>query len=672
MTTQWIRERKQESEESQTHSGFRSCDDFLRLTPQLNACAPQLLAEVAAAIAQVHDSADVEALRTLVAQRGPSFDADMVLTMACAILLSQKPDLRTWRMVRQVAHHSWSVKHWLGEAMSAHGRVSNTARQAYVTLAVLLFTALESGELEAASERKNQDRKNAREHWRENRSLEEIWWGLRGSDFMNFEEEMRVFGVLSEIDSATFQHLLRESQDPLLVDAALLSAGVGAFIPRFAVWEACASAAPDAFDKDGSWKGSVLMPLLLLRARDQLLEPGRQLPRFDAKQAEVASLTSEVDALVQAVVDVLARRADAPGLFARWSTWLMRQQLRQPIQDPVDIRSSDYVDKALVVRLGRAVLGRGLVPASPAEAAPWEAWCYQCVLSLLAAEGIGEPPPFAAFADRWQLTPEDWHQLKGRDLLAHASTRLPSDEIPGLFAHLLVFPLASRAGFAAGWLRLWNSAHYLREVLEFGSFDAVEKDYSDRSDASSLLLLLGCMGLGCFDQAASRLGKDDQVEAGELVSLHRILTSAAMEILQLDDTLHRDRWQTILQHLALRRIYGDERVAGTSRAAVFAPGDETLIQAYMQYFQADPGDLIAFLHACMSNRFDAAMLRDELQGAAIDLRACVTSLQRLHELDERRYPLRADALQAIAPLMPAVPRPEQPVPAIMPAGQGTT
>ncbi|WZB72110.1 hypothetical protein WJ968_11195 [Achromobacter xylosoxidans] len=157
----------------------------------------------------------------------------------------------------------------------------------------------------------------------------------------------------------------------------------------------------------------MLVPLLLLRARDELLEPGRQLPRFNAKQAEVASLTSEVDAQVQAVVDVLARRADAPGMFARWSTWLMRQQLRQRNQDPVDIRSSDYVDKALVVRLGRAVLDRGLVPAPPADAAPWEAWCYQCVLSMLADESIGEPPPFAAFADQWQLTPEDWHQQKG-------------------------------------------------------------------------------------------------------------------------------------------------------------------------------------------------------------------------------------------------------------------
>lgn len=672
MTTHWIRERQREPEKSQTHSSFRSCDDFLSLAPQLNARAPQLLAEVAAAIGPVNDRAGVEALRNLAAQWGSGFDADMVLTMACAIRLDQKPDLSTWRMVRQVARHSWQVEQWLGEAMSAHWRVSAEAAQAYVTLAVLLFEALESGELEAASERTNQNRKNSREHWRANRSLEDIWWGLRGSDFMNFEEEMPVFGVLSEIDSAVFQRLLGNSQDPLLVDAALLSAGVGALNPRFAVWEAFASDAPYSFAEDGSWNGSVLMPLLLLRARDELLDPGRQLPRFDAKQAEVASLTSEVDALVQAVVDVLARRADSPGVFARWSTWLMRQQLRQRIQDPIDIRSSDYVDKALVVRLGRAVLGRGLVPVSPAEAAPWEAWCYQCVLSMLADEGISEPPSFAAFANEWQLTPEDWHQQKGRDLLARASTRLPSDEIPGLFAHLLVFPLASSAGFAAGWLRLWNSAYYLREVLEFGSFDAVENDYSDRSDASSLLLLLGCMGLGCFDQAANRLGKDDQVEAGELVSLHRTLTSAAMEISQVDDTLHRDRWQTILQHLALRRIYGDERVAGTSRAAVFAPEDETSIQAYLQYFHTDPGELITFLHACMSNGFDAAMLRDELQGAAIDLQACVTSLQRLRELNERRYPLRADALKAIAPLMPAVPRPGQPVPAIMHACQGTT
>ncbi|WZB72109.1 hypothetical protein WJ968_11190 [Achromobacter xylosoxidans] len=104
---------------------------------------------------------------------------------------------------------------------------------------MLLFEALESGELEAGSERRNQDRKNAREHWRENRSLEDIWWGLRGSDFMIFEDEMQVFGVLSEIDPAVFQRLLGNSQDPLLVDAALLSAGVGAFTPICRVGSMC-------------------------------------------------------------------------------------------------------------------------------------------------------------------------------------------------------------------------------------------------------------------------------------------------------------------------------------------------------------------------------------------------------------------------------------------------
>ncbi|WZB64180.1 hypothetical protein WJ970_18315 [Achromobacter xylosoxidans] len=114
MTTHWIRERIRESEETRTHSSFRSCDDFLGLALQINARAPQLLAEVAAAIGPVDGSDGVEALRTLAAHRGPGFDADMVLTMACAILLSQRPDLSTWRMVRQVAHHSWSVEQWLG------------------------------------------------------------------------------------------------------------------------------------------------------------------------------------------------------------------------------------------------------------------------------------------------------------------------------------------------------------------------------------------------------------------------------------------------------------------------------------------------------------------------------------------------------------------------------
>ena len=48
---------------------------------------------------------------------------------------------------------------------------------------------------------------------------------------------------------------------------------------------------------------------------------------------------------------------------------------------------------------------------------------------------------------------------------------------------------------------------------------------------------------------------------------------------------------------------------------------------------------------------DASSVREELQGAAINLHTCVDTLKRLHELWDHRYPLDARAIKAIKPFM---------------------
>jgi len=60
---------------------------------------------------------------------------------------------------------------------------------------------------------------------------------------------------------------------------------------------------------------------------------------------------------------------------------------------------------------------------------------------------------------------------------------------------------------------------------------------------------------------------------------------------------------------------------------------------------------VTFLHACMLNDLDASSVREELQGAAINLHTCVDTLKRLHELRDHRYPLDARAIKAIKPFM---------------------
>ncbi|WP_271099508.1 hypothetical protein, partial [Enterococcus faecalis] len=92
----------------------------------------------------------------------------------------------------------------------------------------------------------------------------------------------------SEIAPEIFHQLLGCSTNPFLVNSALLSAGIGAFSPRFRQWEDSVRAAPAAFDPDGKWNGSVVLPLLLVHARNALLQPGKQTPRYEADEEEVA------------------------------------------------------------------------------------------------------------------------------------------------------------------------------------------------------------------------------------------------------------------------------------------------------------------------------------------------------------------------------------------------
>lgn len=650
----WIRERDAELEGCQGHNDFRTREDFLELMARADKDHPGLIASLAEDLTALDEPLEIDSLQEFVQKRTDTsyYDKDVLLTAACAWALGRNPKLGTWLKIRKIARHSWKIEHWLSEAMSAHAQNDANARNAYVDLATQLFKALESGDLRSESEHKNEAREGAWSHYQVAKyPLEELWWGLQGSDCMNYEEEMRIFGLLSEIAPEKFQQLIAGSGNPFLVDSALLSANVGGFSPRFAQWEACTKAAPLAFAQDGSWTGSVLLPLLLVHARNELLNPGRQIPRHGADETEVATLTAEVANLVRAVVDVLASREDAMAMFARWSTWLMRQVLRQNEKNFSDIRSHVFIDNALLDAIGKAMQEQPLIVDSPEDAAPWEVWCYRCVQSYFAHDKYISMPSFKEFASQWQLTPEDWHKQKGRDLLKRADLHLPGDDIPGLSANLLVLPLSSQDCFASGWKQLWDGAYYLREVLEFGSVDAGTKTYSDRVDASRLLLLLGCMGLACFDQAAARLKASPDRLAEEMIGLHEALASAAMEVLHLDDTLNRDKWQILLQHLALRRVYWDGSYTGDHRVALFARQQVPTIQDYLNHFKADPCELVAFLHACMLNELDVPLLRGELQGATINLHTCVDTLKRLHKLRDNRYPLDARTIKAIEPLM---------------------
>jgi hypothetical protein len=650
---QWIAERDAGLHERRDNGQFKDRTDFLRLFAQLDRATLDAMTSLAEELAATNETVNSAAWKERASQiAGGRFDAAMLSTTVCAWALAESPALTTWLKVRRIARDSWEIEHWLHEAMAAEVQRDRSVVNAYTTLATLLFKALENGGLKSGSDRHNQARDRNRAVWdAADYRLEELWWGLGNDDFMSYEEEMRVFGLLSEIAPGEFQQLIGGSRDPFLVDAALLGSGVGVFSPRFSRWAACVKDAPVAFAQDGRWIESVLLPLLLVHARNHLQSPGRQIPQYGADEAEAALLTGEVKELIQAVIDEIAEREDARPTLARWSTWLMRQVLASRESEFDDIRSHGFVDGALLEAIGKAIGGQIPYLAAPEDAPPWEAWCYYCLRASFAYDGVTQSPSFKEFASQWKLAPEDWCNPKGRELLERASPHMSRDDALNTSMQLLAFPLANTPQFAQEWRQLWENAYYLREVLEFGSEDSGSTVRSDSSDASRLLLLLVGIGLACFDQVTARVEASTDSSSAGIADLHGAIAAAVKEALHIDDTIYLDRWRVMFQHVGLRRAIWDAKFGAKLGCDVFVDQETSTIHDYLSYLQGTPSDLVTFLHACLLNKVDADALRAELQEASVDLRACVETLQKLNRLRDRAYPMNSGSIRAIQVLM---------------------
>lgn len=650
---QWIRESKTDTDEHHESEQFKTSDDFVRLLTWLDIQAPNLLDLLAARLTAPPDVPSIESLKEFVQTlEVPSFESEMLLTAACAYALKKSPRVETWQRIMEVSYNSWEIEYWLNASMLAIAHRYVDAKNAYIELARLLFQNLESGSLRSRSERRNEARERSWLNWQSVQyPLEELFYGLRHSDFMAFEDEFSIFRLISDIAPSEIQQAVVGLENPLIINAILMSAGVGPFRPRLAQWEVFVKTAPLAFFEDGSWTGSPPLPLLMSHARNELLEPGRNVPRNGADEATISLLTQQVSQLVEVVVQTLASRKDAPAALMRWSTWIMQQMLHPKEGKFDDIRSSVFVDEALLKAIGNALKGQLLIAAPPEGAGPWEHWCFRCVQSLFAFEGIADTPSFEDFSKEWDITPENWYSHQGRSLLEKASLHLPRDESPDISANLLAFPLVSLNDFSKNWKRLWDRAYQLREIVEFGSPDAGKKNYSDRADASHLLLLLGFMGLACFDQGTTRLVENNENLKAELIDLHEALAGAVREVLYIDDTLNHSKWKTLLYHLALRRFFWEETYASDRRTPVFTKHDFPTVKYYLQQVQPDPGELVNLLHACMLNDLDKSKLREELQEASVNLKARIDTLRHLHSLRDNRYPMKREALRAIEPLL---------------------
>ncbi|WP_300488184.1 hypothetical protein [Methylobacter sp.] len=642
MTMQWPNEREFVNRQPIDGLSIDLKDEFRQL---MEACPSGLTAAFDEAVEWIEqqgdDTSELEQRMNAVNNELELADfpesVNLLMAWTCAEALAKAPSLQTWKSIRKLKSYSWQLEHWLSDTMMVYAEEKASAKEVYIKLAKEVFEALDSFQLISQFDRHNKEREQFREAWNDcSEKLDEIWWGLRGSDCMDYEERP-LFQVLGTLDSVEFMSVVSQSTNPYLVNSAFFA--VGAY-DEFNLWEKFSVSAPTAFVDDGAWNTSVEMPLLLVMARDQLLQAGRLIPHFDVQDAEVEKVKQEIASLTEAVIEILSKRQDALPLFARWSTWLMRQLLIQGIKDTNNVRSSTFVDTALIESIGRKLKGQNVISASPSDAPAWEAWCYQAVLASHAHSGFIDPPDSKNFMDVWGLAPDDWAGERGKQLRERASLIVTmTKEIPGDAAHFLAYPITMSESPVDAWIGLWNVTQPLREIVEFGDADDSESDkYQGSTEAGKLLWLVFCIGLAILDQRVSQCSSGASPQARDLAQLHEALASAVREMREIDYFLSRDQWLQAFQHLAVRRLIWEDRATKVENA-IFHDTDKPTFSDYLIDAKNDAMELLAILQITLNNESDHQLVQEKLNDASIDLAEVITTVKRLNTISDRKYPI---------------------------------
>lgn len=567
---------------------------------------------------------------------------NLLMALACAEALAKTPSLQTWQNVRKIKSHSWQLEHYLSDAMMFCAEDETNTKDSYIKLTKEVFEALDSFQLKSQHDHKNKKREQFINTWNENtNNLEEIWRGLPQSSEINYEEEFPLFQVLEKIDFSGFLAVVSQSKNPYLVDSVFFAVCGSS---KFILWKKLAISVDSAFTEDGTWNTSVAMPLLLVMARAQLLQAGSCIPHLNASDAEINNIKQEIFNLAENVIKTLSDRQDAMPLFARWSTWLMRQLLVQETKDQNDVRSSAFVDAALVEEIGRNSQNKNVITEVPADAPAWEAWCYRCVLASHAHSKFINPPDCKIFIDEWKIKLDEWSGKRGRQLRERASLIVTMTKvIPGDAAHLLAYPITTSKSPIDDWIKLWNITQFLREIVEFGDADDSESNkYKESTEASKLLWLVFCIGLAILDQLVGQRSESDPSQQRLLAKLHEALALAVREMREIDYFLSREQWLQAWQHLAVRRVLWEdkgqqaEQNGGTS---IFLFTDIPTFSDYLSAAKNDVIELLAILQMTLLNEVSPKIVIDKLHDAAINLDEAIATAERLNTIDPRRYPI---------------------------------
>lgn len=298
-----------------------------------------------------------------------------VLGLAGVAALRRAPTPEMWEYLWSLAWHSAPLEQFLPEAIIAAAAEIEFREQFFaIARSVVQLAAQHPGR--RAIDREKEIGASAREHWRKHSQLSSFWQGrFERSPYSVGRDDDHFLSIVAEIDAAVFVSLLSVYDYPDPVTHALICCGA---MWRFERWREVASAAPAAFDKQGQWNGSVILPILLSIASEQSRVGLGRDPAADI----VARATAEIRTLAAEIVKTLAPRPDYIGCVMRWGNWLVRTSTMgasapdNAVPVPTDAKSGGFVEAALLDALISALPSNcwGEEPTPDVEG--WEPWCH--------------------------------------------------------------------------------------------------------------------------------------------------------------------------------------------------------------------------------------------------------------------------------------------------------
>jgi hypothetical protein len=577
---------------------------------------------------------------------------DVLLALACAEAFRQAPSREMWEFLWSLTWDSSSLPTLLEQAMISASADAAFRSSFLATARAVLQYALENPGRRAIAREKDVGA-NLREHWRKNTQLSALWRNNFSHSFHAVgSDDDHVLSIVVQIDTAEFIRLLGVFDYPDPVVHALTWCGAGW---KFEYWEAMVTAAPKAFDEEGCWNGSLILPLLLSIAREQFQFPLRN----DATDEQASDATTEIANLALEVTRAIAHRPDALWCTTRWGAWLIRDAIpavsANAIPHPSNAKSQGFIDVSLLDALISELPADRWSPGPAPGAEPWEPWCHLAVgVTVALSRKVPMPSP-TGFLDDWGLSPESWCSGVGQTLKARAMPfEMGTPRADGYGPRLLALSVAEAGSADTIWAKFWNSTATLREIVEFGDVD--ENDgvgWQGRSEASRLLILQFSVGLMMLDHLILPQRTLPYTRQSAMEGLLPLLDEATREMAAID-RLNGKFWIEAKRHLAVRRatwLSGTGIRQTNADIVTLDPRAKPTLADFIRDSAGDTEGLLTLVQVALLNHVEKSALVDAFREARVDLGAEIEIAMQLLEISPRAANLGQAQIDAASELL---------------------